>query len=838
MTPERETFLSTPAEVPSLPWGIDGQSRNIWTKGPFSTLPGHSAQEEGSLTTNTNPAKMETIPPPELSLPSGDRIARVDPKLTQDEPPLTCPIVDLPDELKGLSVNQIFALSLERCLAKGKKEDEERARKMQQGVEDEEEDKKSTCSISSSEACSEDLAFISSVNVLSMRKREIKRAQKARMARDAELGIIPQASSSSASSPAGDTLNAGDTSFASANSDPEPADDTPLFTIRSKKAPIKIVDPRTLQQPDKLNVRDLEFLRRGLRVLGTAGDLTKDAYNMFKTVGMDTVILDKTSKWLMFIQDFVREGSATLRDAEAVKRLEIRANLYQSVYQMMHDKKKIDNSILGWTNFAISMFTVIETSDGKRAVFDPEEITKEKRSPKVPHMHGKACEDMNHELQKLTEGNRLKFKTLLTMLIESLGECKDWILKAPSYSKAKLLKISEFKPTDGPTIPYIAVEPPKVHETGKQASGRVDTSEPRAKVEEANRVNTKFENETNASFAPVNTGEVVDVKSHFEPDHESDKGQQVTHHNQQTVWYPNSYSNHGYGYQQSRTPGSDFVQHSGAQVLRPRSAVNQPMISEAYHQSHGSNNYQYEAANKHVQRNQHNLPRGRQGARSGAQSRSGSAGVRQGYGSYHNNPHVSQPYPNMTPPSGPVGDFNYNPESGAYQEVRYAYPQHQQGYQQNIHHQHTHQPHQQWRPTNVNNSDGGYADTNSVQQHPASNSGQTAEQNMGSGELARQQDRRAATPSSQNGGTMTPQILQHTGLLHPPGTEQYHPPASAQMYAQGGHVGMYSGYTHATWHTGHSHQLHQQQVAQARGQKQGAQNPLHQQFPHHGPQYR
>ncbi|KAK6525401.1 hypothetical protein TWF694_005540 [Orbilia ellipsospora] len=831
MALEQEEFLWAPVDIPPLPWGVDGRSRNIWSKGSTSKPTNQPSEGEELSITNAQSAKIENILSSVLSLPSSNQKIRADPKSTQDEPPLICPIVDLPDELKGLTVNQIFALSLEKCLAKGKIEEEKQARNSQQRKEDEDEDKKSACSLSSSEACSEDLPFISSVNILSMRKREAKRVQNARLARDAELGITLQASSSSASSPAGNNVNVCDTSFASANSDPEPADDMPLFTIRSKKAPIKIVDPRTLQRPDKPKtaqdlVKDLDFLRRGLRVLGTGGDLIRDAYNMFKTVGMDTMILGQTSKWQNFIQSFVRDCSATLRDVKALKKVEFRTNIYESIGQMMQHKKKIDNSMLGWTNFAISMFPVTETSDGLRFVFELDESADEKRSPNVAHMHSKACQEMNHELQKLTEGNRLKFKTLLAMLIESLSECKDWILKAPSYSKAKSLKVSEFKPIDGFTIPSIGIEPPKEHGTGKEASSKSNSFGPKVKAHTADRVNVKIENETKATITSVNTVGITNVKSQLEPD-ERGQGQRRNHHNQQTEWYPPSYATHGCGYQQMRVPGGDFVQHSGVQVIRPQSALSQSTAVEGYHQSHGNNRYQHETTNKHVQRTQHSLPRGRQGARSGVQSRSGSTGVRQSYGGYHGNLHASQPHtniPNVTPPSGPVNDFHYNSESGAYQEARYAYPQHQQGHQQSIHQQSTHQPPQQWRSGTVNPSDNGYTDANQTQQYPASNSGQNAEQIIGSGGFIRQQDRNAETSSSQRGGTMTPQILQHSGLLHHPSSEQYHHPSNQQVFTQGGNAGMYSRYTHATWQTGHSHQLHQQQAAQARGQKQGPPN--------------
>ncbi|KAK6514512.1 hypothetical protein TWF281_004710 [Arthrobotrys megalospora] len=837
-TKNKPPAVTVAVNIPSLPWGTDGKDKNAWAKevtadeGPaihFSAA-NRAVMEKSAL-------KFERLLKFEAYLEQKKAAAPTEPVPVILDPeellPKYCPLnPDLPDEFKGMSVNQIFEICYDRCMAKGKSEAEERAQQTMEMLPEGDDDKKSVSSIISSDACTEDLPFISSANVLSMRKREIQRARKKQAALNAELGIM-HTSSSSAGSPEEDTtIDVGELSFASGNSDPGQCDETPLFTIRSKKQPIKIVDPKTLQRPDKPKspkdlANDVEFLKRGLRVLSTGAELTSQSYQMFKTVGMDSTILAQTSEWCRYIHDFVKTTSGTLQNLENLKKVEMRNAIFEQVGQCMGHKKKMDNSILGWTNFAISMFPVDTSSDGKESPPESSEgaqvedqSSKVKTSPKVRHQHNKACQDLNHELQKLTEDNNLKFKTLLRMLIDSLSECKDWILKAPSYAKAKPLRYTELKPAESLPVPSIEVEAPGEMKREKQVGV--------VKQEISEHIHVS-ENEATRKRT---TAQEVETKEHGEQGLSAELNQQAYYHAQQAVnWYQSGYMVHGYG-QQGRSSG-EYVQHTGGQVLRPRSAVNQQMNNDGYHGGQHHGNYQQELTNRQMHRSQHNISRGRQGTRSGGQSRqpSAAAGSRQTYGSSHPTTHSTQQFSTFAPTSG--SEYLYNPESSAYQEIRYPYTQ-----PQTVHQQPVLQHPQPWRT--IGNADSSYLESSHSQQFPqgAVNSRSTPDAVTTAGEYMRQ-DRttaHAAPPQQQRSMTVTPQMMQHSSMMHTHhgGSEQYGG-VHVMPYSQGGN-GVYSGYGHTAWHShnGHPMQQSQQQAVQGRSGK----TVIYQQYGHHTGQYR
>ncbi|KAK6360860.1 hypothetical protein TWF730_006976 [Orbilia blumenaviensis] len=851
--------------IPSLPWGIDGRSKNEWIREPamgestaaLFAAANRAVMEKSAMKLDRllryeaelekQKAAPQTTKPPTPPVPSVP--VPVNP---EDLLPQYCPLnPDLPDEFKGMSVNQIFEICLGRCIAKGKAEDEENAKKLEQEPQDDD-DKKSVCSIVSSEACSEDLPFISSVNVYSMRKREIQRARKKQAAIDAAKGVT-QTSSSSASIPEEDTTldGGGEISFASGNSDPGQGDEPPLFTIRSKKQPIKIVDPKTLQRPDKPKspkdlANDVEFLKRGLRVLSTGAELTSQSHKLFKAIGMDGTVLAQTSEWCRYVNEFVRTTSGTLQNLDNLKKVEMRNAIFEQVGQCMGHKKKMDNSILGWTNFAISMFVAEGSSDGKETPPGSTEgvkveiqSTKEKTSPKVKHSHNKSCQDLNHDLENLTEDNKLKFTTLLRMLIDSLSECKDWILKAPSYAKAKPLRYTELKPIEGLPVPSIEVEAPSETKQGKQAEqvAKKETTENFHKATTAENVGKQT------------TVQEVEIKEHVEQGLPAELNQQAYYHAQQAVnWYQSGYVVHGFG----PRPGGEFIPHPGGQVHRPHSGTNQQMNHDGYQQIHHGN-YQPELMGKQVHRSQHNVSRGRQGTRSGGQSRqpSTAGGARQNYGNGHVNSHVNGHVNNhvnghvnglIVPHSGPQfttfvpapapGDFLYNPETSTYQEIRYPFTQ-----AQGVHQQPVLQHPQPWRTIATN--DGTYLEANHVQPfvQTSVNARVTPDIATTSGEYTRQ-DRSVAhtAPSQQRSMTVTPQVMQHPGIMHAHhgGNDQYGG-GNGMIYSQGVN-GMYPGYGHTVWHSqnGHPMQQSQQQSAQGRSGK----NVMYQQYGHHPGQYR
>ncbi|EPS39540.1 hypothetical protein H072_6624 [Dactylellina haptotyla CBS 200.50] len=855
MSAEQEQFLSTPAEIPSLPWGLNSKTNNIWEKGPVSDQLSRPPRHEDSILAAQS-ARLEKLLRYEIELEQAKLFPPENPRPKKPSLPQYSPIVDLPDEFKGLTVNQIFKICYDRYLAKGKAEDQvlaQNGRTTPSPLQEDDNDKKSENSDASSAACSEDLPFISSINLDSKRKREVKKAREARAARDAALGITRN-SSSSTDSPRGNNAAVGDLSFVTANSDPEQADDTPLFTIRSKKQPIKIVDPKTLQRPDKPKspkdlANDVDFLKRGLRVLVTSGDLIRDAYSMFKAVGMDTAILDQTLKWLRFLQEFIENYTATLKNAEALKMAKFRNDVFENLGQTMLHKKKIDNAILGWTNFAISMFPMVENAEGKRSVLeDPDELGIEGRPPqRVSHMHSKACLDMNHELQKLTEGNRLKFKTLLTMLIESLGECKDWLIKAPSYAKAKSLKQPDFRPSDGFSVPSIEVEPPIVKLTEKPTSSRTLEFENKTQNREVRDMKSGNEHVLdNTSASSAAFGQLVETTNLEYGQYEN--GQY--HYQNQGQWYPPNFAIHTHNNHQSGPNGGEYAQQAGSQVLRSRSTANQQINVDGYHGSQMHMNYQQDVPSKQSHKSQHNMSRGRQSGRSGAHSCNASAGARQNYvnSNYHSHTGQLSSHQQHSNFSNQTHDYLYNPDNGAYQDVRYNYLPQSQSYQSTANLQLGLQHPQGWRSTNGANLDNSYPDSQQ-QQYMNSNNRATPEQIIGSSEFIRQQDRNsaaaaaAAAAQSQRSMTVTPQMLQHSGMMlqHSHSSGDQYPTSSggAQGYPQGT-GGVYPPYAHGTWYP--PHPLQQPQAAgpsQTRGvQKQGTQNVVYLNYGNHSGQVR
>ncbi|KAK6497117.1 hypothetical protein TWF506_004592 [Arthrobotrys conoides] len=845
-TPTPAAATTVTVNVPSLPWSIDGKDKNLWAKGKATdVLPTISFAAANRAVMHKSAMKLErlfryeahlekqkainaTVTTPATPVPA--------PVETEDSLPKYCPLnPDLPDEFKGMSVNQIFETCYKRLMAREEPKPEEGSQKDAEQVPDDDDDKKSVDSIISSEACSEDLPFISSANVYSMRKREIQRARKKQAAMNEQLGVVT--SSSSGSSPGEDiTLDAGEVSFASGNSDPGQGDETPLFTIRSKKQPIKIVDPKTLQRPDKPKspkdlANDVEFLKRGLRVLSTGAELTSQSYQMFKEVGMDATILAQTSEWCRYIHEFVKTTGVTLQNLDNLKKAHMRSAIFEQVGQCMGHKKKMDNSILGWTNFAISMFPVETPSDGKES---PPESTggvrldgatpPTKPASKVTHMHNKACQDLNHELQKLTEDNKLKFKTLLRMLIDSLSECKDWIIKAPSYAKAKPLRYTELKPLEGLLVPSIEVEAPGETKRGKQIEVVI-------KQETTEHIHVSV----NENVGKRTVVQDVEMKEHTEPVLSAELNQQAFYHAQQALsWYQPGFMMHGYGQQQGR-PSGDYMQHNGNQVLRPRSAANQQMNNDVYQQGQHHGNYQPELTSRQLHRNQHNISRGRQGTRSGVQSRQPSTvGTHQNYGNGHPASHGGPQF--STYASTPNNEYLYNPEASGYQDLRYPYNHNQP---QGSHQQPVLQHPQPWRTITTNDSP--YLEPGHPQQfsQASANPRSTPDTAVTSGEYMRQ-DRpitHAVPQPLQRSMTVTPQIMPHSGIIHNHhgGNEQYGG-NHGMTFPQGGGGGLYSGYGHTGWHShnGHPMQQSQQQAAQGRPNK----NVMYQQYGHHQGQYR
>ncbi|KAF3156367.1 hypothetical protein TWF569_006947 [Orbilia oligospora] len=847
------TTASTPAPVavtttvtvnlPSLPWSIDGKDKNLWVKEKTTDgLPTTAFSAANRAVMEKSTMKLERLIQYEARLEEQKATASATPVPTAIDPedllPKYCPLnPDLPEEFKNMTVNQIFETCYKRLMAREEPKIEEGPQNGAEQAPEDDDDRKSVDSIVSSEACSEDLPFISSVNVYSMRKREIQRARKKQAAMNAKLGVVT--SSSSATPPEEETiLDAGEVSFASGNSDPGQGDETPLFTIRSKKQPIKIVDPKTLQRPDKPKspkdlANDVEFLKRGLRVLSTGAELTSQSYQMFKEVGMDATILAQTSEWCRYIHEFVRTTGVTLQNLDNLKKAQMRSAIFEQVGQCMGHKKKMDNSILGWTNFAISMFPVEASSDGKESppentggvrLDDTVPTPQTKLPPKVTHMHNKACQDLNHELQRLTEDNKLKFKTLLRMLIDSLSECKDWIIKAPSYAKAKPLRYTELKPLEGLLVPSIEVEAPSEMKRGKQIEVVV-------KQEISEHVHV-IVNENAGKRTVVQD---VEMKEHTEPGLSTELNQQAFYHAQQALGcYQPGFTMHGYG-QQGR-PNGEYMQHNGNQVLRPRSAVNQQMNNDGYQQGQHHGNYQPEATNRQLHRSQHNISRGRQGTRSGVQSRQPSTvDTRQNnYGNAHQVSHGGPQFPTYA--TTPNNEYLYNPEAGGYQDIRFQFNHNQP---QGPHQQPVLQHPQPWRT--IATSDGPYLETGHPQQfsQASANPRSTPDTAVTSGEYMRQ-DRpvtHAVPQPLQRSMTVTPQIMQHPGIIHNHhgGSEQYGG-GHGMTFPQGGGGGLYSGYGHTGWHShnGHPMQQSQQQAVQGRSGK----GVMYQQYGHHQRQYR
>ncbi|KAK6498484.1 hypothetical protein TWF481_011075 [Arthrobotrys musiformis] len=808
-----------------VPWNGDGVDEKVngWVQEPTQALLATAFADGDRASMEKSVQKLERLLQYEAHLeqkkaeaPVLVEPAPIDP---EDLLPQYCPLnPDLPNEYKGMSVNQIFEVCYNRLMARDDNKPEESNENPSGDAAEENDDNRSVDSIVSSEACSEDLPFISSANVYSMRKREIQRARKRQARTNAELGVVH--TSSSSSSRGDDAGNdAGETSFASGNSDPGQGDEPPLFTIRSKKQPIKIVDPKTLQRPDKPKspkdlANDVEFLKRGLRVLSTGAELTSQSYQLFKVVCMDATILVQTSEWCRYVHDFVGSTGSNLKNLDNLKKAEMRSTIFERVGQCMGHKKKMDNLILGWTNFAISMFPVDAPSDGKESPPGDnggdkvdDRATKTKPPSKVMHSHCKACLDLNHDLQNLTDDNKLKFKTLLRMLIDSLGECKDWIIKAPSYAKAKPLRYTELKPMEGLLVPSIDVDAPS--ETRR---GKIELVVKQETPSEQTHVSV------NENVGKRTVVQDVETKEHTEHGLSIGLDQQAFYHAQQAVgWYQQGYMMHG-GYGQQGRPGGEYMPHGGNQVLRPRSTVNQQMNGEGYQQGQHHGGYQQELTSRQLHRSQHNVSRGRQGTRSGGQSRQPStAGTRQAYGNAHPVSHGGPQYPTYAPT--PTNEYLYNPETSAYQEIRYPYNQPQGAHQQPIL-QHP----QPWRMITTN--DGSYLEAGHPQQftQASANPRATPDNTVSSGDYMRQD--RAATHTApqqqQRSITGTPQILQHPGIMHNHhgGNEQYGGGSHGMPYTPVGGV-MYSGYGHAGWHShnGHPMQQSQQQAVQGRSGK-------------------
>ncbi|KAJ6258364.1 hypothetical protein Dda_6404 [Drechslerella dactyloides] len=811
LTAEQAEFLTTPAEIPSLPFtrsSTDELERNIWANGLQNRSAGGSSGEVYEIEAEN----FEEYLQGKCWLYK----RRIDEEEEEEEEPFDefASIITLPEEFVELTVNEIFEVCYERCMARGKVEEEAaRAQQAEKG-----DDAKSERSDPSSEACSEDAPFISSVNVVSIRKREVRRAREARAAMDAQLGIVREpvtaAAAEKSCSPVVETVDAGDISFASAGSDPERANEPPLFTIRSKKAPIKIVDPKTLQRPDKPKspkdlAKDVAFLKRGLRIMEKGVELAREAYSMFKTVGMDNGVLTQTTEWMAALQEFVRNYTAILNKADSAKQAELRNTLFESEGQMMLQKKKMDNAILGWTNFAISMFPVHDFSPTavKRPLPESandenvDELEKESPVMKTKHLHNNVCANLTHELQKLTEDNRLKFKTLLSMLIESLGEAKVWLISAPSYAKVRPVKYTEIKSVE--TVPAMKVAPPD-------------------KGSEKPTVEKKAENEkpaeATAAAAPQTAYEKTntDGGSHVEP--------QYYGHG----WHQQHYGGRGYG------QGREYEHNNSGH--RSRSAVSQmPDAHANYNHNHQQGGYD------NAKRVQNDGPRGRQMTRSSGHSQSrqqsAAANARQNYGHGGNNNNNCaagpQPYGGYATHGVHVGEFSFNNDTGCYAEFRGLY-----GQPSHLHsHPHSHPHPQAHAHPQAHTHSHGHGHGQPVLQHPqpwrATTSG--SDGHDGRANVSPEQSARGERGTQQQGQqnpqrslTVTPQMLQHAMLQgptgqQPPPTSQAHPvPPQQEVYPQvpvtmGGYPPqqqqMYSVYGHGWGHVpmaaqGHHHHHH------------------------------
>ncbi|KAF3905652.1 hypothetical protein ABW21_db0205939 [Orbilia brochopaga] len=752
LTAEQAAFLDTPAEIPSLPFVISTAGlleRNIWAKGPQS-VPGRLSKT-GSTVYEIEATNFENYIHGKCWLYK----TRIDEMEPSDE---YASIVTLPDEFVELSVNEIFEACYERCLARGRAENE-LARQQQEQQQDD--DAKSEHSGQSSTGCSEDEPFISSVNVVSIRRREVRRAREARAAMDAHLGIVrtPAAPPAEKScSPAVDSAaDAGDISFASAGSDPERANEPPLFKIRSKKEPIKIVDPKTLQRPDKPKspkdlAKDVAFLKRGLRIMEKGIELAREAYSMFKAVGMDNAVLNQTTEWMAGLQEFVRNYTAILNKADSAKQAELRNTLFESEGQMMLQKKKMDNAILGWTNFAISMFPVrdFSTPSNKRSPPDnlndenTDDLDKESPKMKTKHLHNNVCANLTHELQMLTEGNRLKFKTLLSMLIESLGEAKVWLISAPSYAKVRPVKYTEIKAAEA--VPAMKVAPPAQKALEKRAE----------KTEVSNE--KKGENDKPAENATATAQKKEDKPS-------SDETTPVEPQYYSQGWHYQHYGSRGYA--QARE-----YMDQGAAHHRPRSAISQMApdahVYSQHHQQAGYDNMKRADT------------RGRQMTRSSGHSHSRqqsmTGGAHHGYVNANANPAGTggpQMYTGYASHQGsPAGEFSYGNDTGSYAEYRYPYGQqpqpqsqmHPQGHLQGHGiqaHAHTQAVHAHGQP---------------VLQHPqpwrATTSGSDGHENRSPEHSTRGSERQQQQQHPQRSMTVTPQMLQHAMLQGPANTQQ------------------------------------------------------------------
>ncbi|KAF3934484.1 hypothetical protein ABW19_dt0203338 [Dactylella cylindrospora] len=770
---EQAKFLSTPAKIPSLP-AFTNNGKNIWAKGPQSAPSGRILRNYEVSAKNRNVS--DQIYRSTGNHEGRTHFAQLDSGNDDPGEPNSGG-----DDFPKLTVNQIFEICCQRLSEKGTLEAGHPP--LESGQNGDTDDKKSTASVSGSEACSEDLPFISSANVYSMKRRERRHALKKKGLLHLE-DVEEQNPSLTPNkvSPFAENAEVGDISFASANSDPDRSqDDTPLFTIRSKKEPIKIVDPRTLQRPDKPKspkdiAKDVVFLKRGLSVLGIGADLTREAYNMFKTVGMDNSILNQTSEWLVALQDFVKRYNVILgRADEALKKADLRNSFYENLGQMMLHKKKTDNSILGWINFGISMFPVKvdESPEEKKDSNESGSGSSNEKSPqtRIPHMHNNVCLGLTHELCKLTEGNRLKFKTMLTMMVDSLKECKDWLMQAPSYAKKPL------KPLEMTSVPTLVVNQPAQPMKERKQVSVAEVKPTQIILEQRPKENEKPVAEVSAVAVADEYHEIVPQQDHIlENPHYAYPGHQ-------NMWYPQNYIPQQYAHQpQVRASLAEYIQPAAAaQIHRPRSAggVQLPTDGYTYHQSQMHSGYAQEVMSKGGYRTQHAGSRGRQASQPGGHSRQQStAGIRQMQSSQQ-----YSGYPN----SQSSGEYGYPQEPN---DICYTYPQQ---LQQNSHQQPAAQHLQPWRNAhNVSPDPSMYEVTHS--QYGRS----TPEQIIGSGEFMRP-DRVVGGPGAPIPGShlpsrsmsVTPQMIQQSAILL---QNHHHHAHISEHYAASGVSGGQPGY--------------------------------------------
>ncbi|KAK6331173.1 hypothetical protein TWF696_003240 [Orbilia brochopaga] len=833
LTAEQAAFLATPALIPSLPFVISTAGyleRNIWATGPQSV-------PAGRLLKTGSDGEVYEIEAENFEAYLHGKCWLYNRRIEEME---SCdefsPVVDLPEEFVELTVNEIFEVCYERCLARGRAEAELARQQQQTQEEQKDDDAKSEHSAASSAGCSEDLPFISSVNVVSIRRREVRRARAARAARDAELGIVREPvvrPAEKTCSPVVDTTDAGDISFASAGSDPERANEPPLFTIRSKKEPIKIVDPKTLQRPDKPKspkdlAKDVAFLKRGLRIMEKGVELAREAYSMFKAVGMDNVVLNQTTDWMGSLQEFVRNYTAILNKADSAKQAELRNTLFESEGQMMLQKKKMDNAILGWTNFAISMFPVRDFSTARKRSptnglndENADELDSESPKMKTKHLHNNVCASLTHELQKLTEDNRLKFKTLLSMLIESLGEAKVWLISAPSYAKVRPVKYTEIKPSEAVTAMKVA--PPAEKAVEKRSAEKVAE----AARQEADKRRNKGENEKPAETTATTAAQTGNGKT------SSDETTPVEPQYHGQGWYNQHYGSRGYA--QAR----EYIEQGGGH--RPRSAVSQ-MASQMGPDAHNVYNQHHQQGGYDTMKRAQDGPRGRQMTRSSGHShsrqQSAAGSVRHGYVSANANAACTngpQMYPGYATHAGsPIaGEFAFGNDNGGYADFRYPYGQQPQS------HPHSHsQGHIQGYPQ-AHGPQAAHAHVQPVLQHPqpwrattSRSDGHDARAGVSPEQSTRGGERGSQQQHPQRSMTVTPQMLQHAMLQGPSGAMQVAGPGQGQeMYAQvpvsmPGYQPqpMYSVYGHG-WGPGvqvptqshHHYAMHAQQMQRQKG---------------------